>query len=154
MAGPNVCGMGKLRESFTGHKKYLIFICLLYNNLDSLLMLVPQKGITADLLMKSSSSFVFGKGGSFKVGYHLVYLILTEAILCPNLFPGVYNIPCTCRYTYIGQAGRTIAIRDTEHKQHSHFGNTDKLVIALHRWSMGHTIDYGKTALLYRSSNW
>lgn len=60
--------------------------------------------------------------------------------------PSVYNMPYLCGNSYIEQAGRTVVIREAEHKHHLHFGTLDKSAVALRSWNMGHTIRFEETS--------
>lgn len=63
---------------------------------------------------------------------------------------GVYNIPCLCGHLYIGQTGRTVTIREIEHKRHLPLGNTEKSAIAQHGLNTGHMVKFEETALLHK----
>lgn len=68
--------------------------------------------------------------------------------------PGVYQIPCACGKSYIGQTGRMVTMREQEHMWHLRLDNLNKSAVTQHGWDAGHEILVGNTKLLCRSSNW
>lgn len=63
--------------------------------------------------------------------------------------PAVYQVPCNCGASYVGQKGRLVSTRIKEHSRHVRVGQTDKSVIAYHCWSKDH-----QASFLYHSENW
>ncbi|KAL1130326.1 hypothetical protein AAG570_013264 [Ranatra chinensis] len=59
---------------------------------------------------------------------------------------GVYEIPCCCGETYIGQKGRLVSTRIQEHIMATK--NDMKPAVAEHSMETGHLIDFEKTRLL------
>lgn len=68
--------------------------------------------------------------------------------------PGIYKTPCSCGLTYIEQTGRTVAIREKEHKHHLQLGNVELSMVTQQGWDKAHTIWFEEVTLLYKSSNW
>lgn len=68
--------------------------------------------------------------------------------------PRIYQIPCSFSKVSVGQTGRTVAIREQDHKCHLRLGNTDKSAIPQHGWDTGHEVLFGDTVLLHKSSDW
>lgn len=68
--------------------------------------------------------------------------------------PGVFKVPCMCRSRYLGQAGRSVLIRQREHWWHLHLGNIEKSTLAHQSWHTGHTICFQDTEVLYKSMAW
>lgn len=62
--------------------------------------------------------------------------------------PGVYKVPCRCGACYVGQTGRTINFRVSEHCRPVRLGNTEKSVLAHHCWLTGHQIQFNKTGVI------
>jgi hypothetical protein len=60
--------------------------------------------------------------------------------------PGVYDIPCECKKTYIGQTSRTIEARRKEHMRHLKLGQPDKSAVAQHAMETGHRIEFNNTS--------
>ena len=72
----------------------------------------------------------------------------------PLMSSGVYEIPCSCGHSYIGETGRTVDERLREHIRHYKYNNTNKSAIALHAWKTGHAILFDDTRLLAREDRW
>ena len=54
----------------------------------------------------------------------------------------VYKIPCRdCSQTYVGQSGRTLAMRLKEHQRAVRNGDVNASAIAKHVWNEQHHMD-------------
>lgn len=62
--------------------------------------------------------------------------------------PGVYNIPYSWGHSYIEQTVRTVVIREAEKKHYLPLGNIDKSAVVLHRWNIGHMINFKETTII------
>ncbi|XP_050528175.1 uncharacterized protein LOC126898277 [Daktulosphaira vitifoliae] len=62
--------------------------------------------------------------------------------------PGVYEIPCSCGKSYIGQTGRAIATRIKEHEKDVEYQRTEKSAVAEHAKNKGHDIQFDKVKIL------
>jgi hypothetical protein len=62
--------------------------------------------------------------------------------------PGTYSIPCVCGKVYVGQSGRAISLRITEHNRHIGLAQPDKSAVAEHSINHQHTIMFQNTKLL------
>ena len=61
----------------------------------------------------------------------------------------VYCIPCQdCDKVYVGETGRTLNIRQKEHKRHLFNGNTEDSAVAAHAHQEVHDIDWENTFVL------
>ena len=66
----------------------------------------------------------------------------------------VYSIPCSaCPGVYIGQTGRLLGTRLTEHKAAVKFARTDVSAVAEHVWHHNHQMDFQSTTVLAREDN-
>ncbi|XP_072017752.1 uncharacterized protein [Amphiura filiformis] len=66
-----------------------------------------------------------------------------------DLQPGaIYSIPCgSCDQVYIGETGRTLKKRTSEHQRDTDSGNT-------HVWQNQHDIDWDNTKILDMNTKW
>ena len=61
----------------------------------------------------------------------------------------MYCIPCQdCDKVYIGETGRTLNVRQKEHKRHLTNGHTEDSVVAVHAHQQLHNIDWENTLVL------
>ena len=61
----------------------------------------------------------------------------------------VYQIPCSeCPKVYIGQSGRTLKQRLSEHRQALQKGDTAASALAEHVWSTGHQVNLSKAEVI------
>ena len=65
--------------------------------------------------------------------------------------PGVYEIPCECGKSYIGETSRTIETRTKEHQRHLRLAQPEKSAVAEHSVSEDHAIQWKETKLLCRA---
>jgi len=56
--------------------------------------------------------------------------------------PGVYEIPCSCEKSYIGQTGRAIEVRIKEHEKDVDYRRTGKSAVAEHVEQKTHNINF------------
>lgn len=68
--------------------------------------------------------------------------------------PGVYQIPCECGARYIGQTGRLISTRVTEHRHHLQLGQVGKSAVDQHCWSTGNRALFADSKIVYHSVDW
>ena len=59
--------------------------------------------------------------------------------------PSVYEIPCSCGLTYIGQTGRSTEIRCREHQHYLRLGQEEKSALVKHAWETGSRIYFNET---------
>ena len=64
----------------------------------------------------------------------------------------IYSIPCSCGRTYIGETGRSLQTRITEHKRAVRIGDP-KNAISVHANSTGHSIEWNNGEILAYESN-
>lgn len=67
---------------------------------------------------------------------------------------GVYEVPCSCGKVYIGETGRSINTRLTEHKRHLRLLHPTKSAIAEHAIDTLHDIRFEDTKILANNKNW
>ena len=66
----------------------------------------------------------------------------------------MYQIPCTqCNEVYIGETGRPLKTRISEHKRAVGTGDV-RNANAVHWMRTGHSMDWGAAAVLDRASRW
>jgi hypothetical protein len=65
----------------------------------------------------------------------------------PMLGPGVYQIPCSCGKSYIGQTGRTFKERLKEHIADTTHNRISKSSIAKHSSKSKHLIFFDQTKI-------
>ena len=65
---------------------------------------------------------------------------------------GVYVVPCSCGFCYVGQTGRSFDVRLREHKDCVRLGRT-KNAICRHVHDNDHSIKWGESKIVYRSTN-
>jgi hypothetical protein len=60
----------------------------------------------------------------------------------------IYNIPCECGRSYVGETGRPLSVRIGEHKFNLKNGLLDKSKLAQHAFEEGHQISWNETKIL------
>jgi hypothetical protein len=55
---------------------------------------------------------------------------------------------------YIGETGRTLKKRTSEHQRDTDHGDTQKSAVAEHVWDLQHDIDWVSTKIIDRNTNW
>ena len=88
----------------------------------------------------------------------LANFIATFRLYSDNLLQAtertVYCIPCQdCDEVYVGETGRTLNIRQKEHKRHLFNGNTEDSAVAAHAHQEVHDIDWENTFVLDYDDN-
>ena len=80
----------------------------------------------------------------------------TKDLIPKDLQPGaIYSIPCgSCDQVYIGETGRTLKKRTSEHQRDTDSGNTQKSAVAEHVWQNQHNIDWDNTKILDMNTKW
>ena len=66
---------------------------------------------------------------------------------------GIYHISYVCGKVYIGQTGRTISTRLTEHQQSIRLNQPEKLSVAEHALEDFHEIKFQNTTIISRSAS-
>jgi hypothetical protein len=61
---------------------------------------------------------------------------------------GIHCVLCECGKMYVVQMGRTIETMCKEHMRHIGLGQSDKLLVAQHKFGTGHNMEYGNTSIL------
>jgi hypothetical protein len=61
----------------------------------------------------------------------------------------IYNIPCECSRSYVGETGRPLSVRIGEHKFNLKNGLLDKSKLAQHAFEEGHQISWNKAKILH-----
>lgn len=65
---------------------------------------------------------------------------------------GVYRIPCTCGLVYIGETGRSVGTRITEHKRSVKTRDIVRSALSEHNIQSGHKILFDESTILAKSS--
>jgi hypothetical protein len=60
----------------------------------------------------------------------------------------IYNIPCQCGRSYVGETGRPLSVRIGEHKFNLKNGLLDKSKLAQYAFEEGHQISWNKAKIL------
>jgi predicted GIY-YIG superfamily endonuclease len=60
----------------------------------------------------------------------------------------VYNIPCECGRSYVGETGRPLSVRIWEHKFNLKNGLLNKSKLAQHAFEEGHQISWNEAKIL------
>lgn len=68
--------------------------------------------------------------------------------------PGVYEIPCSCGRVYIGETGRSIETRISEHRRATNNKQWEKSAVAEHAITENHHVDFENTKILVREKFW
>ncbi|XP_072037085.1 uncharacterized protein [Amphiura filiformis] len=97
---------------------------------------------------------------AIKEGKH--FMELKEQLVHPkdpipkDLQPGaIYSIPCgSCDQVYIGETGKPLKKRTSEHQRDTNSGNTQKSAVAEHVWQNQHDIDWDNTKILDMNTKW
>jgi len=93
---------------------------------------------------------------AFKTGTS-IWSILTK--VKPQRPPGsrkgmIYSIPCLdCDKVYIGETGRTLCTRQSEHRWHLNNGRTEDSAVAAHAIDNDHGIDWENSIILNQEDN-
>ena len=66
----------------------------------------------------------------------------------------VYQVPCECGESYVGETKRPLAVRIKEHQKHTRLGETTRSGIAEHVWTNQHRIKWSETKVLYKEQHW
>ena len=67
----------------------------------------------------------------------------------------IYSISCSdCGKQYIGETGRYIAERVSEHRMHTVKGNVSGSALAEHAWDSGHAIDWDSCKIIDKENHW
>jgi hypothetical protein len=65
----------------------------------------------------------------------------------------VYDIPCKCGTSCIGETGRSLAVRLREHKHNLQQGLLEKSKLAQHAYEEGHRVGCVEARILENESN-
>jgi aromatic ring-cleaving dioxygenase len=63
---------------------------------------------------------------------------------------GIYRVPCECGQVYIGQTGRLVATRLTEHRRNIRLDQPEKSAIAEHAINTLHNVKFEDTCILVK----
>ena len=66
----------------------------------------------------------------------------------------IYNIPCECGKSYIGETKRPLAVKTKEHKTSTQRGETAKSGIAQHVWDHKHSIRWSEAITIHKEADW
>jgi hypothetical protein len=66
----------------------------------------------------------------------------------------VYEIPCECRSIYIGETGRPVEVRVTEHKRSVQTNNPGASKLAEHALNTGHQFRWDDVRVIGHENNW
>ena len=66
----------------------------------------------------------------------------------------MYRIPCTCGEVYIGETGRSLKVRQKEHKDCCCKCQLDKSALAKHSWENDHPIQWDESEFLVPVKNY
>ena len=67
----------------------------------------------------------------------------------------IYHIPCQdCDKSYIGETGRTLKVRLTEHKRYCRNGETNRSGVSQHTLIDNHRIDWEKSTVIAKEPNY
>jgi len=74
----------------------------------------------------------------------------------PNDITGViYRIPCQdCDHSYVGETGRTLRTRLSEHRRNCRNGEVERSGVAQHTIEEDHRIDWEGSTVINREKNW
>lgn len=91
---------------------------------------------------------------SFSTCKKLGQILTTVKDITPPLKQkGVYEIPCCCEKTYIGETGRSVQVRLKEHIADEKYKRT-KSALAEHTLETNHGILFDKTKLIHRENHY
>ena len=90
----------------------------------------------------------------FKSGRTLrsVLTKVKDTLLAEKQSKVVYQIPCSCGKTYIGETTRRLETRMKEHQDACCRGMLEKSVVAEHAWEHHHPIHWGGTKVINRAN--
>ena len=66
----------------------------------------------------------------------------------------IYDIPCECGKSYIGETGRNLEIRVKEHKASLRKGDPEISKLAEHSITTGHRFKFEETKVIGKEPNW
>ena len=66
----------------------------------------------------------------------------------------IYQIPCECGDSYIGETKRPLEVRVQEHQKFTRMGETSRSGLAEHAWTNGHNIHWSEAKILHKEENW
>ena len=66
----------------------------------------------------------------------------------------IYEIPCECGKSYIGETMRPLEVRVKEHQKHTLRGETDRSGAADHAWKQGHHMKWSEARIVHREHHW
>ena len=66
----------------------------------------------------------------------------------------VYQYECSCKKVYIGETGRSLKTRESEHKRAIRNGDENHSGISKHVLESGHDIQWGGVKILAYEANW
>ncbi|KAJ8915965.1 hypothetical protein NQ315_016642 [Exocentrus adspersus] len=66
----------------------------------------------------------------------------------------IYEIPCECEKSYIGETKRPVKVRINEHQTLTRLGNTGKLRIARHVWEEQHQMRWDQATIIAKQQGW
>jgi predicted GIY-YIG superfamily endonuclease/uncharacterized protein (UPF0335 family) len=66
----------------------------------------------------------------------------------------IYEIPCVCGSSYVGESKRPMQTRITEHQKHTTRGETEKSGVADHAWTNNHNPKWTEARILHKEPHW
>ena len=66
----------------------------------------------------------------------------------------VYEIPCECGRTYIGETKRPLKVRIKEHQRLAQLGETDKSRLVQHAWNEDHNVKWDEASIISKEEGW
>ena len=87
----------------------------------------------------------------YNAPHKLARYLRSEKDRLPELdSPGVYEIPCSCGRSYVGESGRSVNHRLQEHIRQCKLNQPDKSAVAEHAMKFHHEVLFDETKVLVR----
>ena len=92
---------------------------------------------------------VFGSGNSLRS-----HLTKTKPANQKDTKNCIYEIPCECGSSYVGETKRPLEARIKEHRRNTTRGETEKSGAAHHAWTQGHHMLWSDAKIIHREHHW